>query len=163
MSIADNLTDEMKSLRQEKRELVKREKELKEHIKLEKDMLKWQKIMDVRTACLELVKDAELGMSMKLSKLEKFPDYFLYQHPTKTKLKTHDRSEDWVKMYLGEIPMDATGGVTGDEADLLNTARKSRLRAWKRLNKTVKKNTKTTTKTKTSGSGKGRISGTGIG
>ena len=97
--------------------------------------------MDLKSACNKLIEDANLGMKMSLTKIDLFPDYYVYQHPTKKKLKTDNRDEDWVKMYIGEMPMDKTyGGATGKEVDLLATARKTRLAAWKRaLSKKTKK------------------------
>jgi len=133
--------EQLKKLRKARSELKKKEKELKFELAIESNIGKWKKIMDVRTACKKIVEDADLGMNMSLTKLELFPDYYVYQHPTKKKLKTDNRDEDWVKMYIGEMPMDATyGGATGEEIDLIATARKTRLNAWKRaLSKKTKK------------------------
>ena len=45
-----------------------------------------------------------------------------------------------MKQYVGDTPMDKRGGMTGDEADLIATARKTRLSAWKRaVNKKKRK------------------------
>jgi len=158
----DNLTEQMASLRKQKREIAKQEKELREGIKLQSDMGKWQKIMDVRSACKKLIADANIG-AMSLTKLEKFPEYIVYQHPVKKSLKTSDRNEEWVKRYLGEIPMDEKGGMVGDEDDLLGTARRTMMRAWKRMGAKKKKVDKYTKKSNKGGVGKGRTGTTGIG
>jgi hypothetical protein len=159
MAIDKDLGAELKELQKEKRELKTRERELRENLKIEKDIQKWQKIMDVRSACRKLIKDAGLGMS--LTKLDKYPDYYIYQHPLDKKLKTADRNAEWVKKYVGEIPIGKNGGPTGREEDLLSTARKSTLAAWKRMSK-KKKLVKKYLSGKGS-TGKGRTSGTGIG
>ena len=161
MAIDKDLGEELKELQKEKREMKKREKESKEHLKVEKDIQKWQKIMDVRSACKKVIKDANLGMSMSLSKLDKYPDYYIYQHPVNKRLKTADRNEEWVQQYLGKIPMGEQGGISGDEADLIATARKSTVTAWKRMTK--KKKTVKKFMSGKGSTGKGRTSGTGIG
>jgi len=159
MALNKVLSEELKEIQKKRRELKKREKDLKEHLKVEKDIKKWQKIMDVRAACNKVIRDANLGMSLTLSKLEKYPDYYVYQHPVLKKLKTSDINKDWVQKYLNNT--DPRGGTGGVEADLIATAVKSRVSAWKRMNK-KKKQVKKFLSGK-GATGKGRASGTGIG
>jgi hypothetical protein len=168
MALNKNLKEELKELQKEKREMMKREKVLRQHLKVEQDIGKWKQIMDVRSACEKIIKDANLGMSMSLEKLSKYPDYFIYQHPVDKKLKTTDRNANWVKEYLGEIPMSGKGGITGVEADLLDTARKSTMSAWVRMTKKKKPVRhadigKLKFLSGKGSTGKGRTSGTGIG
>lgn len=144
MALHKEVSKELKEVRQKKRDLNKREKQLKQEAKLEKDIEKWQKIMDAKTTCERVIADANLGMRMSLTKLDNFPDYYVYQHPVNKKLKTADRQQRWVKEYLGEAPMGSQGGMTGVEADLLATARKTRLTAWKRALKKKKAQAKYT-------------------
>ena len=140
MALHKPLKQELDELRKKKRDLAKREKQIKAEQKLEKDIEKWQRIMDVKSACEKLIKDADIGMKMNLKKLDSFPDYYIYQHPVNKKLKTADRNALWVKQYLDETPMDERGGMQGVEADLIATARKTRLSAWKRaVNKKTRK------------------------
>ena len=79
MAIHKPLDAELKELRQKKRELAKREKQLKQEQQLEKDIEKWQKIMDAKHACENIIRDANLGMRMSLTRLDNFPDYYVYQ------------------------------------------------------------------------------------
>ena len=140
MPVHKSVSDELKDLQKKRRELAKREKELKAQTKIEKDIGKWQKIMDARSACLKILSDADLGMRMTLTRLEKFPDYYVYQHPVNKKLKTSNRNEEWVLHYIGE-QRSAKGGMSGNIEDLMNTARESRYKTWKRLNNKTKKRT----------------------
>lgn len=143
MAIHKNVDEEIKRLQSARRELVKQEKILKEEKRLQKDMEKWVKIMELRAQCEKMLDNADIGMRFNLKKLVSFPAYYVYQHPTNGKLRTSDRNAEWVKQYLGEIPYGDKGGMTGVEADLIDTARKSTLRTWKRE---LKKGRKLTTK-----------------
>ena len=139
MALTSRVDDELKKVREQKRELKKRERELKEERALEKGMVKWKNIMDAKAACEKIIEATDLGMKMTLTQLDKFPTFYIYQHPYYKKLKTSNRNDEWVKEYLGEIKMGPKGGRTGVEADLLESARKSTLAAWKRANKKKKK------------------------
>ena len=164
MAIDKELSEQLKELKANQRKLKKKEKELKENLKVEKDILKWQKIMDVRSACNKLIQDAELGMRMTLTKLDKYPEYYVYQHPVHKKLKTADRNEEWVRKYIGEVEHGKQGGLSGDIQDLINTARKSTLASWKRMNARKKRRAAYLKRgTFVAGTGKGRASNTGIG
>ena len=148
-----DVNSELKKVRKSKRDLANREKALKAERALEKDIEKWQRIMDAKAACNKIIKEYNIGNRMTLTRLDNFPDYYIYQHPVHKKLKTSDRNVAWVRQYLAEIPMgSAEGSLTGVEEDLTGTARKSRLAAWKRINKKTKKSAKVT---KGSGKGKG--------
>ena len=94
MAIHPSVNEELKKVRSQKRALVKREKVLKAEQTLEKDIGKWQKIMDAKSACHKILKDANLGLRMSLAMLEKFPDYYVYQHPLNRKLKTANRNDN---------------------------------------------------------------------
>jgi len=166
MAIHISIQDELKKIRKEKRALVKREKDLKTETSIEKDTDRWQRIMDAKVACYKIIKSANLGKSMNLTKLEKFPDFYIYQHPTQRDRRTNNRNELWVQQYIGEKPMDLTGGVSGVEADLLDTAQKTRFAAWKRVNKKKKRVAKVLSQsaTKKGGSGKAKAVGSvGVG
>lgn len=139
MALINSVDDELKELRKQKREILKQEKALKREKTLETKMDDWQKIVETREACKKIFRAAKLGNRMTLSKLDSFPNYYTYQHPFNKKLKTDNRDEYWVLEYIGEKPMGPTGGVQGDEADLIATARKSRLAAWTRANKKQKR------------------------
>ena len=162
MAIETKLSEQLKDVKEKQRSLKKKEKELKEHIAVEKDIVKWQKIMDLRADCVQLVLKADLGISMSLTKLDKYPDYYIYQHPVKKHLKTANRQAEWVKQYVGEVSLGNQGGVTGDLEDLITTARKSTIAAWKRMNKKAKRVTKVKL-LKPKGTGKVRTGDTGIG
>lgn len=135
--MATNLSvnDKLKKISKDKRALKKREKELKLELKLEKlldkDMVKWKKIMALRDACNKLIKDADLRINMNMKKLDKYPEYYEYQHPSYRYLKTNNRQEEWVRIYCGEI-IPHPGGAQGVEEDLLSTAKKTRLAVLKR-------------------------------
>ena len=122
MSDNSSVSKELTELRQKKRDLAKREKQLKAEAKLEKEIEKWHKIMTAKQACEKIIRDSNIGIRMSLKKLDTFPDYYIYQHPTKTKLKSADLNAEWVQEFLR----------TGTEAALLAQAKKTRLRAWKR-------------------------------
>ena len=163
MALHNEASIELVELRQKKRDIVKRVKQLKLEVRLENDIEKWQKIMDAKSTCEKVITDANLGMRMSLSKLDKFPEYYVYQHPVKRKLKTANRNAEWVQQYLGAIPYGATGGITGDEADLLAAAKKTRLSAWKRAVK-KKKTAGKPMSGSSGGSGKARAVGSvGVG
>ena len=138
MALHPKVKDELKELRKAKRALVKREKELKAEDTLEKSIGKWQTIMDVKDACQQVINKADLGISMNLQKLSKFPTFYIYQHPIKKSLKTSNRQAEWVKIYLGEIKTEA-GGMGGVLEDLTTTARKSTLATWAKANKKKKR------------------------
>ena len=154
------VSDELKSVRKEKRQLAKKERELLLETKIEKDMQKWRKIGELKADCNKLIKDADLGMRMNLTKLDRHPEYYIYQHPVHKKQKTGNRDEQWVKEYIGDArPQD--GGITGTIEDLIGCARKSRLASWKRMlrkearkKKYTKDDTTDATKGKSNKSGK---------
>jgi hypothetical protein len=135
MATNPSVNDKLKKISKDRRALKKREKELKLELKLEgvlkKDLVKWKKIMALRDACNKLIKDADLRINMNMKKLDKYPEYYEYQHPTKKTLKTNNRQEEWVRFYCGDEP-NPKGGSVGVEEDLLSTAKKSRLSALKR-------------------------------
>lgn len=166
MALYPTVDDALKDLRKKKRELKTKERELKAEQALERNMDKWKKIIDVQQECRAILAKADLGMRMTLTKLDKFPDYYIYQHPGKKKLKTANRKELWVQQFLGEKPMGKEGGTMGVEADLLATARKTRIAAWKRANAQKKRVEKILGggTTKKSGSGKDKAVGSvGVG
>lgn len=166
MAIHQNVDDALKDLRKKKRELKTKERELKAEQALERNMDKWKKIIDVQQECRAILAKADLGMRMTLTKLDRFPDYYIYQHPVNKKLKTANRKELWVQQYLGEKPIGERGGLTGVEADLLATARKTRISAWKRANAKKKRVEKVLSQsaTKKGGSGKDKAVGSvGVG
>jgi len=135
--MATNLSvnDKLKKISKDRRALKKREKELKLELKLEqlleKDMVKWKKVMALKDAVNKLISDADLRIKMNMKKLDKYPEYYEYQHPTKKTLKTNNRQEQWVRFYCGDEP-NPKGGRVGVEEDLLSTAKKTRLSALKR-------------------------------
>lgn len=160
MAMHPSVNEELKKVRSQKRALVKREKVLKAEQTLEKDIGKWQKIMDAKSACHKILKDADLGLRMSLAMLEKFPDYYVYQHPVNKKLKTANRNEEWVKHYIG-VERSPKGGLSGVEADLIDTARKSRLSAWKRATKRKKKKVLKPLSGKTAAASRRKVKGSG--
>jgi len=135
--MATNLSvnDKLKKISKDRRALKKREKELKLELKLEgvlkKDLVKWKKIMALKVAVNKLISDANIGSAMNMKKLDKYPEYYEYQHPVKRGWKTNNRQEEWVKIYCGELGQERND-IQGVEEDLLSTAKKTRLSALKR-------------------------------
>jgi len=159
MAIHKKVNAELAQLRKQKRELVKREKELIVERKLEKNIGKWKVIMDARTKMEEIIDSTDFGRRMGLHEIAKFPTFYIYQHPINKKLKTSNINAKWVQQYLGNIPPDSTGGMGGVEADLLDTARKSTLNTWKRLNNKKKRKAKIMADLGITGSGKEKAVG----
>ena len=63
-------------------------------------------------------------------------EYYTYQHPTKKQLKADKESEQWVESFL------SNGGKL---TTLIETADKSRLATWQRINGKKKRKKKSTT------------------
>jgi len=129
------LNKKLSDVRKEMRLLKKQESSIREQRDLEKDMSGWQTIMDVRSACEKLVREAKIGKRYTLSKIAKHPTFYIYQHPHKRELRSSNINADWVQKYIGNKSPGPGGGRTGSIEDLLETARVSTLRTWKRLNK----------------------------
>jgi len=130
-----DLAKELREIRKEQKILEKRTKELTQEKSLETDMKRWQEIMTVKAALQGVVLNSGLPKRMTLQKIADYPDFYIYQHPTKKSLRSSNRNDEWVRKYCGDIPMGAAGGSQGTEADLIETARTSTMRTWKRLNK----------------------------
>ena len=158
MAIPNPVKEQLKKVRKEQRVLKKLEAELQADLKMElnieKDIGRWKRIADARNACKKIIRDANIGSNMTLTKLENSPNLpsHIYQHPTQRDLKTSDRQQDWVKRFIGELPMGPHGGAGGSLEDLIATARKTRLSAWKRARK--KKTIRTRTISNLSKAGK---------
>lgn len=139
---------ELKELKKQQKAIEKKIKQLDGTSTIEKGMAKWEKISNVKSACEKLIKEAKLGRDFdSLLKLHKWPDYFIYQHPSKKQLKTADINADWVQFFIGNIPHDpknrgqmerfGTMVVEGEAGlkMLRDTAAKTRMGTWKRAKK----------------------------
>ncbi len=85
---------------------------------------RWKEMTEVKKSIKEIMRgNATYGIS--LEKLMKMQEYYIYQHPTNTKLKTSNKDVQWVVDFLKR---------DGTEAELLETANKSRPKAWVKMN-----------------------------
>jgi len=134
--ISDNQA-ELRRLAQSKRSIEKEMRMIKKNQALMSSVGKWKEMTEVKYSIKELMRNsATYGVS--LDKLMKMQEYYIYQHPTNSKLKTSNKNADWVKDFL----------KSGRESQLIDTANKSRPKAWVKMNpkKKRKSPTKTTTK-----------------
>ena len=120
--------DALKKLKKEAEPLI-------EAARIAEQMEGWGHIDEVRAKCEEIIKFSKMPPHLKsLSALDKFPKgNYKYQHPLKTKLKTSNIDEAWVKEWLNEG--GAHGGMAGTLEQLKNVALNSRLKAWKKAEK----------------------------
>ena len=76
MAIHKSVNEELTKLRKQKRELAKKERELKQERAIEKNMDKWQTIMEAKVACKNLLNTYKLGNRWNLTRLDNFPEYY---------------------------------------------------------------------------------------
>ena len=136
--------EEIRRLRQQKRDLDKEIKRIKEAEKLQASLSKWKEITNLKNKIYAQIKSNDMTKSWSLKRLMSMQDYYTMQHPTNSKLKTSDENTDWVQKYL-------KGG--GAKSKLIETANRSRPIAWSKMNPKRGRKTKTssssTTKTAT--------------
>ena len=136
--------EEIRRLRQQKRDLDKEIKRIKEAEKLQASLSKWKEITDLKNKIYNQIKSNDVAKSWSLKRLMAMQDYYTMQHPTNSKLKTSDENTQWVQDYI------KNGGA---KSKLIETANKSRPVAWSKMNPKRGRKTKTssssTTKTAT--------------
>ena len=136
--------EEIRRLRQQKRDLDKEIKRIKEAEKLQASLSKWKDITDLKNKIYNQIKSNDVAKSWSLKRLMAMQDYYTMQHPTNSKLKTSDENTQWVQDYI------KNGGA---KSKLIETANKSRPVAWSKMNPKRGRKTKTssssTTKTAT--------------
>ena len=139
-----NSAEEIKKLRQSKRDIDKEIKRIKEAEKLQASLSKWKDITDLKNKIYNQIKSNDVAKSWSLKRLMAMQDYYTMQHPTNSKLKTSDENTQWVQDYI------KNGGA---KSKLIETANKSRPVAWSKMNPKRGRKTKTssssTTKTAT--------------
>ena len=126
--------EEIRRLRQQKRDLDKEIKRIKEAEKLQASLSKWKEITDLKNKIYNQIKSNDVAKSWSLKRLMAMQDYYTMQHPTNSKLKTSDENTDWVQKYL-------KGG--GAKSKLIETANRSRPIAWSKMNPKRGRKTKT--------------------
>ena len=129
-----NSADEIKKLRQSKRDIDKEIKRIKEAEKLQASLSKWKEITDLKNKIYNQIKSNDVAKSWSLKRLMAMQDYYTMQHPTNSKLKTSDENTQWVQDYI------KNGGA---KSKLIETANKSRPVAWSKMNPKRGRKTKT--------------------
>ena len=136
--------EEIKKLRQSKRDIDKEIKRIKEAEKLAESISKWKEISDIKNKIYNQIKNNSMTKNWSLKRLMSMQDYYTMQHPTNSKLKTSDENTQWVQDYI------KNGGA---KSKLIETANRSRPIAWSKMNPKRGRKTKTssssTTKTAT--------------
>jgi hypothetical protein len=125
----DPYSMELEQIRKEKRDLVKREKELKKRAQAEKHMEKWQALTALKQKFQQELKDSGHSYGMTLKKLADMEEYYEYQNPDNTKQKASDDDVKWVKEYIQK----------NDVASLIEKARATRYQTYMRTMKNKKK------------------------
>ena len=126
--------EEIRRLRQQKRDLDKEIKRIKEAEKLQASLSKWKDITDLKNKIYNQIKSNDVAKSWSLKRLMAMQDYYTMQHPTNSKLKTSDENTQWVKDYI------KNGGA---KSKLIETANRSRPIAWSKMNPKRGRKTKT--------------------
>ena len=129
-----NSAEEIKKLRQSKRDIDKEIKRIKEAEKLQASLSKWKDITDLKNKIYNQIKSNDVAKSWSLKRLMAMQDYYTMQHPTNSKLKTSDENTQWVQDYI------KNGGA---KSKLIETANKSRPVAWSKMNPKRGRKTKT--------------------
>ena len=129
-----NSAEEIKKLRQSKRDIDKEIKRIKEAEKLQASLSKWKEITDLKNKIYNQIKSNDVAKSWSLKRLMAMQDYYTMQHPTNSKLKTSDENTQWVQDYI------KNGGA---KSKLIETANKSRPVAWSKMNPKRGRKTKT--------------------
>jgi hypothetical protein len=148
--MADNkLTDKMKDeLKELKRENRKKEREKQKRLKVELEKVRmaedsevWQMITSVKTSINNQLKENKKTARYNIKTISAIPDYYEYQNPNDAKQKSNNKDEDWIKSFL------SSGGT---EKELLDTAKESRVKIWRRTTwkRPMKKTTTSTTTAK---------------
>ena len=139
-----NSAEEIKKLRQSKRDIDKEIKRIKEAEKLQASLSKWKDITDLKNKIYNQIKSNDVAKSWSLKRLMAMQDYYTMQHPTNSKLKTSDENTQWAQDYI------KNGGA---KSKLIEPANRSRPIAWSKMNPKRGRKTKTssssTTKTAT--------------
>mgnify|MGYP006963451032 CR=1 FL=1 len=135
--------EKIKDINTQIRDLEKMKKQIKLQALIEEDVKTWKKITQLKQYTLKKLQAINGCSSWTLTKLLKSMDYFEYQHPKETKKKASSKNAEWVESYLKS---------GGQEAKLIETAKKGRERIAKKMfnraiRKTAKKKSTTTTKT----------------
>lgn len=126
----DPYSMELEAIRKEKRDLVKREKEIKKRAQAEKHMAKWQALTALKRKFQKELRDSEHSYGMTLKKLADMDEYYEYQNPDNTKQKASTKDVEWVIKYTQK----------NDVAKLVEKARATRYQTYLR---TMKKKRKT--------------------
>lgn len=126
----DPYSMELEAIRKEKRDLVKREKELKKRVQAEKHMDKWEALTALKQKFQQELKDSGHSYGMTLKKLADMEEYYEYQNPDNTKQKASTKDVEWVINYTNN----------NDVAALIEKARATRYQTYMR---TMKKKRKT--------------------
>ena len=99
------------------------------------DMKDWKKLTELKRNLNKSI--SENGVpGWNLKKMSKLMEYYTYQHPTKTVLKSDNESENWVQEFL------SNGGKL---TTLIDTADKSRIATWQRISGRKKRTKKSVT------------------
>ena len=126
--------EEIRRLRQQKRDLDKEIKRIKEAEKLQASLSKWKEITDLKNKIYNQIKSNDVAKSWSLKRLMAMQDYYTMQHPTNSKLKTSDENTQLVQDYI------KNGGA---KSKLIETANRSRPIAWSKMNPKRGRKTKT--------------------
>jgi len=127
------ISNELKEVRLQKREILKTERKLKAQIKLQDDLERWKALTDLKQQFVSRLSESKHSRGYNLTKLGKMQDYYIFQNPKNKKQKAVVASTEWVKGYLSK---------GGNEADLISQANTTRLSAWKRMNPKKKRKVK---------------------
>lgn len=141
------ISDELKEVRAQKREILKDERRLKAQAKLENDLERWKALTDLKQSFVSRLSESKHSRGYNLEKLGKMQDYYIFQNPHNKKQKAMDKNAVWVKDYLSK-------GGYNKEADLISQADKTRLSSWKRMNPKKKRKSSSIISSKKISSGK---------
>jgi hypothetical protein len=122
-AMKDEAKEERKKNRAAEKAKMKRIKEQQDRIEMSKDTEVWKEITKIKEMVSQQLKENKLTSAYNLKSISSIPDYFVYQHPKDTKLKTTDKDAKWVREFLN-------GG--GTEKQLIDAAEEGRAKIWKR-------------------------------
>lgn len=107
------------------------------------DMTTWQKLTALKISLNKNIQENGVA-GWNLKKMSSLMEYYTYQHPKKPVLKSSSESDPWVEEFL------KNGGKL---TTLINTADKSRIATWQRINKPKKRKKKKATEGEGEGEG----------
>lgn len=138
------MKDEAKELkvanRKKEKEKQKRITQQQDRIAMSEDTAVWMTITNIKEKLEKTLKSNKITSGYNLRSIVDLPNYYQYQHPSNLKLKSNNKTDDWVAKFL------SNGGT---EKQLMEAATSSRTNVWKRISwKRPKKENKTKPTTK---------------